>query len=315
VNNKRKTCSSAQDSKHENAAHTAGLPSGPPDNPVDTQGEKDEETEDEYVKADEEGDDSEYYLYRLENLLVLDQRHEVPTLSPQSVFEVARIDQSAVHVTKGEFSSRLQSFLKEDDPAIPWLSAELIEFLFKRAVAAHRRMAVWDRLIKNAQSRELQISRRYLRKELNRFTKIRSLMREEGPTAPSWISEWRRCWIGAFEEIREEIEGELRTANNSLDGFAQLRTSAGLEMESYILWVEQNEIRKEVKGTPFARKLEVIRAAFAYAAKLVPSPRGETAAYKSLIKQRISRITTSSAKQREAYATVLRTMLAMGRTD
>jgi hypothetical protein len=83
-------------------------------------------------------------------------------------------------------------------------------------------------------------------------------------------------------------------------------------MESYILWVEQNEIRKQIKGTPFGRKFEVIRAAFAYAAKLVPSSRAGTAAYKSLIKQRVSRIETKPAKQQEAYATVLRTMLAMG---
>lgn len=70
--------------------------------------------------------------------------------------------------------------------------------------------------------------------------------------------------MGAFEEIQYEIEAQLRGAQHLLQNIAQLGSSARHEMESYILWFEQREIQEHIQDTELARKLEVIRAAFAH---------------------------------------------------
>jgi hypothetical protein len=262
------------------------------------------------TKEDEE-EEEEYDLYRLERLLRLDQSNKLPSLNPQHVFEKAGIDRSVLPINKKEFDTRLKYFLVNEDPHIPPLSSELANFLFDRSVDAHGYIAAWDIIVKNRKSPEFDRTRRYLRKELNRYLKIRSLLAEKRPTTPNWMSSWTQCWVGAFEEIREEIESQLRTAIYIADNVCQKRTSVRFEMNSYILWDEKNKIRGQIAGTPFARKLEVVLAAFAYAAKLVPEPRNGIAGYVALIKQRVSRVSRSEIKRIEVQLSILRTMLAM----
>ena len=272
--------------------------------------EEDAEEEDEYVKANEDEEGSEYYLYRLDRLLHLDERDEVPRLHPQVVFGQVAIEGSALPIQKEEFHSRLKRFLKEQDPDLPAVSSESADFLFERAVNAHMHIAAWNSMVKKAKHPEADRSRRYLREELNRYTKIRVLLRKQRQTMPSWVSDWAHCWIGAFEEIQEEIEGQLRSAKHSLDLIFEIRKSARLDVNA-LLWIEKKEIRKHIESTSFRRKLEVILAAFAYAAKLVPEPSNGMVGYLDLIKQRVSRVSRSQGKHTEAYTFFLRTAFAM----
>jgi hypothetical protein len=260
------------------------------------------------TKEDEEDD---YHLYRLERLLRLDESNKLPPLNPQYVFEKALIDRSVLPIEKKEFNARLKYFLENEDPHIPRLSSELNNFLFNRSVDAHRYITAWDIMVKNRKSPEFDRTCKYLRQELNRYLKIRSLLAKKRPTTPSWLSSWTQCWVGAFDEIREEIESQLRNAIYIADNICQKRPSARFEMNSYILWYEKNKIRGQIASTPFARKLEVILAAFAYAAKLVPEPPNGIAGYVALIKQRVSRVARSEGKRTEAQLSLLRTMLAM----
>ena len=179
--------------------------------------EEDAEEKDEYVKTDEDEEGSEYYLYRLDRLLHLDERDEEPRLDPQFVFGQVAIKRLALPIQKEVFHSRLKTFLKEQDPELPAVSSEFADFLFERAVNAHMHIAAWDSLVKKAKHSEADRSRRYLREELNRYTKVRSLLSKQRQTMPSWASDWAHCWIGAFEEIQEEIEGQLKSAKQSLD--------------------------------------------------------------------------------------------------
>jgi hypothetical protein len=105
--------------------------------------EEDAEEKDEYVKADEDEEGSEYYLYRLDRLLRLDERNEEPGLHPQFVFGQVAIERSALPIQKEEFHSRLKTFLKEQDPDLPAVSSEFADFLFERAVNAHMHIAAW----------------------------------------------------------------------------------------------------------------------------------------------------------------------------
>lgn len=276
--------------------------------------EEDAEEEREYVKADEDEEGSEYYLYRLDRLLRLDERNEEPGLHPQFVFGQVAIERSALPIQKEEFHSRLKTFLKEQDPGLPAVSFEFADFLFERAVNAHMHIAAWDSMVKRAKHPEADRSRRYLREELNRYTKIRSLLSKQPQTMPSWVSDWAHCWIGAFKEIQQEIEGQLRSAKHSLDLIFEIRKSARLDVNA-LLWIEKKEIRKHIESTPFRRKLEVILTAFAYAAKLVPEPSNGMVGYLDLIKQRVSRVSRSKAKHTEAYAFFLRTNLAMAESN
>ena len=272
------------------------------------QGEENAQEQEPVADEDEEG--SEYYLYRLDRLLRLDERDELPTLDPQSAFGRTAIDRSALPISKEDFYSRLKYFLETEGPNIPPLSSELANFLFNRGVNAHRHIAA-DFVVNNTKSPELDRARRYLRQELNRYIKIRSLLAEKRQKTPNWMSAWAQCWIGAFEEIQEEIEAQLRGATKTVDNLSQVRISGRFEMKSHILWMEKKEIRKQIANTSVARKLEVILAAFAYAAKLMPEPSSGIAGYVALIKPRVSRVSRSPRKHAEAYLFFLRTYLAM----
>jgi hypothetical protein len=126
------------------------------------------------------------------------------------------------------------------------------------------------------------------------------------------VSAWAHCWVEAFEEIQENIEAELRRATQAVDRIGKIRTSHPAEIESHILWAEKKQIRKRIAGTPLARKLEVMLAAFAYAAKLVlPKPGKGTDGYVALIKQRVSRVSRSEGKRAETLLIMLATNLAM----
>jgi hypothetical protein len=276
------------------------------------QGDEDDEEEQLAVEEEEEEEEegSDYDLYRVERLLRLDQSNQLPRLHPFAAFAVAAVDHVKLTINKDVFESRLKDFLKTEVPSMPSLSAVLVAFLFDCAVDAHKHIKAWDILLNNARSTELERVRRYLRQELGRYGRIRLLLTKKRQTPPSCMSEWEQPWVEAFEEILERIEGQLGSARVTLDSFAEIRKSGSVEVESFILWLEKDEIRKQISGTAFARKLEVILAAFAYAAKLVPMPGKRSFGYVALIKQRVSRVSRSKEKQYQASAFFLRTMLA-----
>ena len=268
--------------------------------------EKEEEEED---SAEDYEKDSDYY--RLDRLLQLRERDELPVLNPVSAF-IQRVDRGSTLITKEQFKLRLERFFKGEDPNFPTLSSEFTEFLFQEAVDAQRHIATWETIVKNVKSPEFHKARQYLRQELTRYIKIRSLLTQERQEAPSWMLAWEQCWIEVFEEIQENIEAELRSAKDAVDSLSEMRTSGRVEIESFVLWAQKKEIRKQIACTPLARKLEVILAAFAYAAKLVlPKPSEGTDGFVALVKQRISRVSRSKRKHTEAYSFLLRTGLAM----
>jgi hypothetical protein len=301
-------------------------------NSAEEQGNEEGGEEYGYAKADDE-DDFEYYqddekdskYYRLFRLFRLLEREKEPRLDPQPAFSFVSINPSAITLQKEQFRSRLKKFLKDpdlmrsrkgQDRSLLAENSELCDFLFERAVHAHMHIAAWNSMAKKAKNPEVGRSRRYLRQELGRYVKIRSLLRKQRQTLPSWMAEWKHCWVEAFEGIQEEIESQLRGAKRTLDFISEARKSAHAD-RSAILWIEKQEIHKYIKSTPFKRKLEVIVAAFAYAAELVPGPgpKSGPADYVHLIKQRVSRISVSESKRPKAHIFLFQTGLAMIPSD
>jgi hypothetical protein len=192
--------------------------------------------------SDEDEEDSEYYLHRLDKLLRLDQTDKLPNLKFHSIFGKTAIDQSRFSIDEETFKFRLNKFIETADSKIPQLSDDLVEFLFKRAMGAHRHIRAWNIIVKETKDPELKRTRTYLQQELNRHVKIRSLLLTENKQRmPSWMLPWSECWVGALEEILGQIEGELRGAIRILDDVYNLRISATFEFESHILWFEKKQ--------------------------------------------------------------------------
>jgi hypothetical protein len=263
--------------------------------------------------------DSKCYLHRVDRLLRLIEREEEPSLDPWHTFRfVGPIDRSTIPLQKKLFRSRLESFLKEQPASkeqhapTPVVSSELCDSLFKLAVGAYVRIAAWESMAQKAKNPEVDRSRRYLRQELGRYVKIRSLLRKPKQTSPGWIAEWEHCWVEACAEIQGNIEYQLRIAIESLDNISEPRKSAHAD-ESAVLWLAKQQIRKYLESTPFKRKLEVAVAAFAYAARLVPGPepKNGTADYVHMIKQRVSRVERSKAKRVKAAGFLNETAFGM----
>jgi len=145
--------------------------------PLADENTTEDQNEEEKEPSAEEDEGSEYYLYRLERLLRLDQRNELPLLDPWSVFMVAVNGRSSI--TSEDFKLRLARFLKDEDPNFPALSSNLVDFLSKRGIDAPRQIAAWEEIGRNAKGPELSKACRYLRQELNRYVKIRSLLMQE----------------------------------------------------------------------------------------------------------------------------------------
>jgi hypothetical protein len=201
------------------------------------------------------------WLCRLGRLCGLRERDELPVLNPGPA--LIQSPSSWTSINKEEFKLRLERFLKDADPNIPEPSFELVDFLFNTAVDAHWEIAAWKTTIEKVKDREFDRTRSYLRRELRRYGSLLRRKREEGPT---WMSSWAECWVGAFEEIQGEIEAGLRSAGAHLDSLSRLRTSGRIHIESHILSLKKKFIHTQIANTPFKRKLNLILAAFAYAA-------------------------------------------------
>ena len=131
------------------------------------------------------------------------------------------------------------------------------DFLFDRAVHAHKLIAAWRVIVKNAERPDLGEARQYLEQEVNRYAAIRFLVRDQREKMPSWMQEWAYYWLGAFEQIEWQIESQLTSAKRVLDSIASKGASARVELQSFILWQEKDGIRKQIVETPFARSLEI----------------------------------------------------------
>ena len=214
-----------------------------------------------------------------------------------------------VSLDKKNFGIRLRSFLEQEDPDFLDVPPALADFLFDRAVHAHKLIAAWRVIVKNAERPDLGEARQYLEQEVNRYAAIRFLVRDQREKMPSWMQEWAYYWLGAFEQIEWQIESQLTSAKRVLDSIASKGASARVELQSFILWQEKDGIRKQIVETPFARSLEVLLAAFAYAAELVPGSDEGIDGYLQVIKQRVSRVSRSGKKRGEALGFYLATML------
>jgi hypothetical protein len=255
----------------------------------DTSAQEDEEEELADEDQDEDQEESDYY--RMDRLLGLRERDELPGLSPTLLFERPDLTDWNPSINKDEFTARLKHFLKTEALAMPPLGPPLIDFLFNTAVDAQRHVVAWEAIVKKVKGREFDKTRGYLQQELNRYTKIRSLLlMKKKEKTPSWVFDWSHCWVEAFEEIQEHIEAQLRGAIVILDTLSPWRKSGRIEVESHVLWMEKRAIREHIANTAMARKITVILPAFAYAAKLVlPKPGKDTAGYSAMIKSRVSR--------------------------
>lgn len=289
-----------------------------PASPEDEDGWNDEEDLEEddgsLVIEEEDEESGDYYLHRIDRLLRADERDQIPTLYSAandlfSAWAVITASGLPVNLDKGGFNLRLRQFLTKQKPNLPDLTPVLADFLFERAVHAHKLTAAWQVISENAERPDLDKARQYFQQEVKRYVAIRSLVREQRGEMPSWMKGWAYYWLGAFEQIEEEIESQLRSTKNALDSIAGKRASTRIEIESFILWREKDEIRKQIAGTPFERGLEVLLAAFAYAARLVPESKEGIDGYGDLIKQRASRVSRSREKRCEALVSLLTTML------
>jgi hypothetical protein len=261
-------------------------------------------------EEDEEGGD--YWLHRIDRLLRADERDQLPMLynAAADLFSARAVITASglpVDLDKREFDLRLREFLTRHKSTLPDMTPVLADFLFERAVQAHKLMAAWQVIEENAERPDLDKARQYFQQELKRYEEIRSLVREQRGKMPSWMKEWAYYWLGAFEQIEEEIESQLRSTKRALDSIVGKGASARTEMESFILWSEKDEIRKQIAETEFGRGLEVLLAAFAYAARLIPDKGID--GYLDLIKQRASRVSRSKKKRSDALVSILTIML------
>src|SRR5260370_11597337 len=62
--------------------------------------------------SNEDEEDSEYYLHRLDKLLRLDQTDKLPNLNVHFTHGKTAIDQSALPINKAQFESRLKRFIR-----------------------------------------------------------------------------------------------------------------------------------------------------------------------------------------------------------
>lgn len=144
-------------------------------------------------EEDEEGGD--YYLHRIDRLLRADERDQIPTLYDAandlfSAWAVITASGLPVDLDKREFDYRLRQFLEQQKPDLPDFTLVLADFLFERAVHAHKLMAAWQVIVENAKRPDLDKARRYFQQELKRYVEIRSLVREQRETMPSWMKGW-----------------------------------------------------------------------------------------------------------------------------
>jgi hypothetical protein len=261
-------------------------------------------------EEDEEGGD--YWLHRIDRLLRADERDQLPMLynAAADLFSARAVITASglsVKLDKREFDLRLREFLTRHKSTLPDMTPMLADFLFERAVHAHKLMAAWQVIGENAKRPDLDKARQYFQEEVKRYEAIRFLVRDQREKMPSWMKEWAYYWLGAFEQIEEEIESQLRGTKRALDSIVGKGASARTEMESFILWREKDEIRKQIAETEFGRSLEVLLAAFAYAARLIRDK--GILGYLDLIKQRASRVSRSKKKRSDALVSILTTML------
>jgi len=243
-----------------------------------------------------------------------DERDQIPTLYDAvndlfSAWAVITASGLPVNLGEREFDLRLREFLTRHKPNLPDVTEVLADFLFERAVHAHKLMAAWQVIAKNAKRPDLDKARQYFQEEVKRYEVIRFLVRDQREKMPSWMKEWAYYWLGAFEQIEEEIESQLRSTKRALDSITAKGASARIEMESFILWREKDEIRKQIAETEFGRGLEVLLAAFGYAARFIPESEKGIDGYFDVIKQRASRVSRSGEKRGEALVSLLTTTL------
>src|SRR5579863_6198351 len=159
-----------------------------PASPEDDDGGNDEEDLEEddgslvIEEEDEEGGD--YYLHRIDRLLRADERDQIPTLYSAandlfSAWAVITASGLPVNLDKREFDLRLRQFLTQQKPNLPDLTPVLADFLFERAVHAHKLTAAWQVIAKNAKRPDLDKARQYFQQEVKRYVAIRSLVREQ----------------------------------------------------------------------------------------------------------------------------------------
>jgi hypothetical protein len=256
-------------------------------------------------------EEQEYYLYKLERLLKLDQQNDsAATLQPSYVFIKAAYDQEPT-IKPEQFRMRFKEFLQHLEQPAP--SAETLDSFFHLAVQAEKEILAWENTVRAIKGDEFNRSLERLRAEVARFEKIRKVF--QGRKMASWMSPWGRLWIEAFEELEELIEGQLRGAKSYLERLSQLSKLGRTDVESQVLLLNNRSLKNVIAGTPLSKAPAVVLAAFAYAARLVRSkddtndPKGK---YVNLIKARIKRAKRSKVKA-DIWATLI--MSGLQRTE
>jgi len=265
-----------------------------------------DEVEEEECEADgEEKPEEEYCFYRLERLLK-QQDDYAARLRPSDVFiRSVSAQASTIHIE--EFRRRFKEFLQDFDQDIP--EPTILDELIRSAIQAKKEIAAWENTVESIRSDEFIKSLDCLRAEEQRFATMRKVFRNARRTPP-WMSSWERLWIEAFEELEEDIEAQVRGAKSYLEDLSELAKLGRTEVESQVLLLRRNSIREVIAQTPLAKTPSVALAAFAYAARLVPStddendPKGR---YVDAIKSRITRAERSKAHVK-IVATLLQSM-------
>jgi hypothetical protein len=248
------------------------------DNDTPKQMEKEE-----YEADGEENPEEEYYLYRLERLL-----KGRATLRPWDVF-IQSVNAQTSIINVQEFGRRFEDFLQVFKLNIP--TPSILDELVRSAIQAKKEIAAWEKTVESIRSNEFSKSLDCLQAEVERFATIRRVFRNARRTR-SWMSSWERLWIGAFEELEDEIGAQLRGAKSYLENLSELAKLGRTEVESQVLLLSNNSIREVIAQTSLSKTPSVALAAFAYAAQLVRStddPDDPKGRYLNAIKSRIKR--------------------------
>jgi hypothetical protein len=225
-----------------------------------------DEDEDEYEDewSVRKGDD-QYIFYWMQRLLEVD-----PSSNARAKFvQRARKDLGAKH--KERFERRFFEFLEMQALEMPLLDSSLLGFLLDEASMAHGRIAAWNATRKTLEGKDFKEILRYMRRELNRFSGIRKLVAQDRRSAPESVALWMKYRTQAMIELSADTEAELRREVSGLEELYRERKVGFGELESHLLLMTYNKLSSHIKRTPWKRKATVLIAAFAYAARLVPS--------------------------------------------
>jgi hypothetical protein len=229
---------------------------------------------------------------------VADHNYELkidgPDLLPPREFW-PQYDNQAVTLTRAAFEQVLQDRYKEfyDDryrkrwlvnkkirghrqrPQRSWspIDSGVVELLYQQAVSDSKRKAAWIEAMSLVKSKKFKRSVAYMVEEKDRVSTVVEMLSapmKENP--PSWTSDWHRARFGAAVDLCSMILFELDLAQRCLQGMSDIAVDGRTKIKTHLLKEAQEPIQRAINKNRNVVSLELIVAAYAYAADLVVHP-------------------------------------------